>query len=465
MRNILFICLFLIASVVHAQSDDENNFVVVNQINITGNDITRREIVFREMTIHSGDTISRTELEKHIKESRENLLNTSLFNFADITVNEVSDSENINIDVQLTERWYLWPIPFLRYADRNIMAYFEEGRLERISYGGDLIYNNFLGRQHRLDLTIIAGYNQKYAISYDIPYLTNKKMMGLYVAAGFCFDKESAYATKKDKVVFYQAASGHAHSAFNAVVNPYLRLGYRDKLSLAITYDDRDFDKNISILNDDFANAHGTRFQYFSLSLDFKHDYRDIHPYPLNGYYAELEVTKKGLGLTDSDVDFFYAKMIFDKYFHINGRWYWASNVTLRLADSGSPRYFLNEGLGYGNDIVRGYDLYVVDAADYGIMKNNLKFEIYKKAEGYISGIRNNKFGKFHLAFYANLFFDFGYAWKGGDDDLSRLREKMLFGTGIGLDMVTYYDRVFRFEYGFNTLGEGALSIHFVAPI
>lgn len=465
MRNALFSGLLLIASAVFAQSDDERRFAVVNQINIIGNEITRDEIILREMTFHSGDAILRAELENHIRKSRENLLNTSLFNFADITVNEAPDSESVNIDVKLTERWYLWSIPFLRYADRNIMAYFDEGRMERISYGGDLIYSNFLGRQHRLDLTVIAGYNQKYAVSYDVPYLTEKKMTGLYVAAGFRFDKEYAYTTEKDKVVFYHASSGQAHSAFNAVVKPYLRFGHRDKLSLAITYDDRDFDKNIGILNDDFANAHGTRFQYFSLSLDFKHDYRDIHPYPLNGYYAELEVTKNGLGITDNDVDFFYTKLILDKYFHIKGRWYWASNLTLRLADSGSPRHFLNEGLGYGNDIVRGYDLYVVDASDFGIMKNNLKFEVYKKAEGHIPGIRNDKFGKFHLAFYANLFFDFGYAWKCGEDDLSRLRETLLFGTGIGLDMVTYYDRVFRFEYGFNALGEGALSIHFVAPI
>ena len=40
-----------------------------------------------------------------------------------------------------------------------------------------------------------------------------------------------------------------------------------------------------------------------------------------------------------------------------------------------------------------------------------------------------------------------------------------VFGTGIGIDFVTYYDKVIRFEYGVNDMGETGLFIHFVAPI
>ena len=47
----------------------------------------------------------------------------------------------------------------------------------------------------------------------------------------------------------------------------------------------------------------------------------------------------------------------------------------------------------------------------------------------------------------------------------SFLDNKFIFGTGIGLDFVTYYDKVLRLEYGINDMGETGLFIHFVAPI
>jgi hypothetical protein len=47
----------------------------------------------------------------------------------------------------------------------------------------------------------------------------------------------------------------------------------------------------------------------------------------------------------------------------------------------------------------------------------------------------------------------------------SFLDNKFIFGTGIGIDFVTYYDKVLRLEYGVNDMGETGFFIHFVAPI
>jgi hypothetical protein len=66
---------------------------------------------------------------------------------------------------------------------------------------------------------------------------------------------------------------------------------------------------------------------------------------------------------------------------------------------------------------------------------------------------------------YANLFFDCAYSWKMPVNQTSFLDNKFIFGTGIGLDFVTYYDKVLRLEYGINDMGETGLFIHFVAPI
>ena len=136
-----------------------------------------------------------------------------------------------------------------------------------------------------------------------------------------------------------------------------------------MSYDNRLFNDSLAILNPDFSNAEGTRFQYFTLSAIFKNDYRDDHNYPLDGHYLEFELTKIGLGLFDYSPDLFYGKVTADWYTPVSGRFYWASNVTAKVSDSKTAPYFLSQGLGYHNDYVRAFDLYVVDALNYALFK------------------------------------------------------------------------------------------------
>ena len=248
---------------------------------------------------------------------------------------------------------------------------------------------------------------------------------------------------------------------------PYYRFGYRNKLFLQCRYDNRLFNDSIQSLNKDFGNAEGTRFQYITLTAIFKNDYRDDHNYPLDGHYLELELTKIGLGLFDYSPDLFYGKITADWYTPISGRFYWASNVTAKLSDSKTAPYFLSQGFGYRNDYVRAFDLYVVDALNYAICKNNLKFEILKPVTKHLPFIKNERFGKIHLAFYANLFFDFAYTWDVmiPEGFTTRIANQWIYGTGIGIDFVTYYDKVLRLEYGINGLGETGFFVHLVAPI
>ena len=85
------------------------------------------------MLFREGDTICDMDV---VKQSRENLLNTALFNFVDFDwVDESVDSKALTISV--VERWYLWPIPYLAYADRNLRSWWEAKDWTRLSYGFD----------------------------------------------------------------------------------------------------------------------------------------------------------------------------------------------------------------------------------------------------------------------------------------------------------------------------------------
>jgi len=465
MRRVFLAILMLVFHVAAAQ---HNGNVVLTQINLEGNNVTKPSVIYRELLINVGDTVSEQQFNELLDESRENVLNMSVFNFVDFVVDDDSVVPNGKVlTIKVVERWYVWPIPYLRYADRNLMSWFKGGDIARLSYGFDLECKNLWGLLHKLNLTLIFGYNQKYALTYDIPYLTDKQRLGIETSLGYTRDKEVAYATIEDKVQYFKADEGCPHEAFYVYVKPYYRFGCRNKLFVTAQYDDRTFSDTLARLNPSLGNDDGGRFRYLTLSAVFKNDFRDDHNYPLDGHYVELEMTKIGLGIFKNEPDLFYGKVTADWYSPIYNRFYWASNITARISDNKNVPYFLQKGLGYGNDYVRTLDLYVVDALNYVIFKNNLKFAILKPVTKTIPFIKNERFGKIHLALYANMFFDFAYTWNVDVPSctISKLANKWIYGTGIGIDFVTYYDKVLRLEYGFNGLGESGFFIHLVAPI
>ena len=65
----------------------------------------------------------------------------------------------------------------------------------------------------------------------------------------------------------------------------------------------------------------------------------------------------------------------------------------------------------------------------------------------------------------AGLFFDAAYTEDKKYFATNTLSNKYIWGTGMGIDFVTYYDSVFRFEIAMNDLKEKGFFLHFTAPI
>ena len=78
--------------------------------------------------------------------------------------------------------------------------------------------------------------------------------------------------------------------------------------------------------------------------------------------------------------------------------------------------------------------------------------------------MRNPGISNFHYAFYLNAFADIGYV---GDAYFNNnlLANNTMIGYGVGLDFVTYYDKVIRGEFSTNKLNEFGFFLHFVQPI
>ena len=73
-----------------------------------------------------------------------------------------------------------------------------------------------------------------------------------------------------------------------------------------------------------------------------------------------------------------------------------------------------------------------------------------------------DQFNTLPLAMYLKVYFDHGYLW----NDLPYLREqtlanRYLYGYGVGLDIVSFYDFVFRVEHSWKHDGSSGIFFHF----
>ena len=156
------IALTISSFVADAQSRDSlaiNADFVVRDIMIAGNRTTKDFVVRRELLFTEGDTLKADDVAAVLLRSKENLLNTSLFNYVTINLIDLNEHEK-QVLVMLEERWYWWPYIIFEQADRNLSAFFNDGDWSRINYGLMLINNNFRGRAETLKVNLSTLYRK-----------------------------------------------------------------------------------------------------------------------------------------------------------------------------------------------------------------------------------------------------------------------------------------------------------------
>ncbi|OQX74252.1 MAG: hypothetical protein B6D61_11755 [Bacteroidetes bacterium 4484_249] len=441
--------------------------VVIRKITFKGNKVTKERIIERELLFHENDTIISDELSNTLQQSRKNLVNTSLFNFVTIDSIPVEGTiDQIDVNIEFVERWYIWPVPIFEFADRNFNEWLKKKDWTRLNYGMFLTWNNFRGRREKLILFTRFGYDQKYELAYVIPYINRKQTWGMGFAGGLSQNHEIAYNSIDNKEVYYKSETEHPRQEIFAYVEAYHRKGIHNVNWFKLGYNDLQLTDSVLILNPDYSFDNAAINKYLSFFYMYKSDYRDYKQYPLNGHYFDVIVDKKGLGVfNEQKVNTLSIQANFRRYYNLKGRLYYGGGLTGKVSPVTDQPYYYQRGLGYGRDYVRGYEYYVVDGQHFGILKNNLKFELVPMHEQTFGFIPWEQFNKLYYAFYVNLFVDLGYAIDTRDIDTNPLANQILVGYGIGIDFVTYYDFVVRFEYSFNKKGESGFFIHFMPSI
>jgi outer membrane protein assembly factor BamA len=450
-------------SIIQSDTLNKTDYFIINKIDISGNKKTKPYIITRELQFHQSDTVFKCNISKLLKQSQENIFNTSLFNFVTIDTNIISINL-IDINIDVIERWYLWPFPVFEFADRNFNSWLKDSDFSKLNYGLFLNQENFRGRNETLKLLLRFGYEQRYAVFYEAPYINKKQTLGIAIDAGYAQSHEVPVSTINDTLHFFKDENIYPKKVFFSGFSLIHRKSIYNTHYLSLSFSDYKFADTLLKISQDYSFQNQTEVKFLSLIYKYKSDFRDYKHYPLNGYYFDVEVTKTGLGLFDR-IDLFSLQSTFRKFWKLSNRFYYASGLTAKFSSIAFQPYFIQRGLGYERDFVRGYEYYVIDGQSFGLLKTNLKYELLSKKVTTINFIKTQKFNKIYYSFYLNLFTDLAFVEDNQFFKNNSLSNELLVGYGVGLDFVTYYDVVVRLELSINRLGEKGVFIHFQAPI
>jgi outer membrane protein assembly factor BamA len=462
------LCLCICKNV---QGQEIQELFIIESIEITGNNITKEKIILREIEFQPGDTIAAHILPEIIKQTSNNLMNMSIFHFVDIDYETISADEQgqflrISIHIRCTERWYLWPIPYASFEERNVNDWLERRDLSRFSWGAALFLENFRGRKETLSLGFKTGFNDMVVLKYVNPSIDKSLSTGLSATFNFTRERNIFYLTEENKIQVLKLDDDYA--VWNRYVNISLskRFGIHQTFRVYGQYNHYTFSDTLFALNPLFSEPNLSQLKFFTLSLWYKYDFRDYIHYPLEGFFFDCELTKQGLGIiSNNNFSDMNLKSSYRTYRKLADRFYFAGGIAARIRLDDNRSYLFGRGLGFGNDYVRGFEQYVIDGRNYVLFKSNFKYNIIKPGILKLNFLRSEKFNTIPYRFYLNIFADAGYISDRQNEAINPLANRLLTGFGLGIDFVTYYDRAYRVEISRNSKNEFSFAIQFTSPL
>ena len=459
MRTLLFLIFLMTSFKLGAQE-----LFHISSIEIEGNKKTKRETILRELSFQIGDSLTIQEFKKKQHQSELNIESQWLFNFIDFQ--HTTQDQNIQVTINVIERWYVWPYPILEISERNFNVFWDSLKasqftdFSRLNYGVFLNWYNFRGRNELLKIKFRKGYKEHYLFEYDIPYLNKQKTIGTTLNFELFRMKQFHYKTINNKLLYTNLENDQLKDWNTSISIQYKKdLNTAHKLKAQHSY--IVIPEYVLNLNEYYLPHSQYSFQYSKLEYHFEYEKRNSTSYPIKGSFSECIVSAyKG-----SEIDFNNFSVIAktEHHYSIKPRLNFGSSLKAKWQSNNKLPYVLYQSLGY-EDYLRGYEYYVFDGQHYFLSKTALKYELIPKTILQLPYLKLEQFKKTFYSVYFSIFADMGQVVDHQYSEMNSLNNTFLRSQGMSLDIVTYYDKLIRLEYSRNHLKEWGLFIHFSNP-
>jgi len=435
---------------------DKENVFAVREISISGNKKTKESVILRELPFRSGDTYALSELVKKFEVARKQLMNTSLFHEVVVALKSF-EGNNVDILIVVKERWYLFPVPYIKVVDRNLNQWLVEqhAKLNRVNYGLKLLYNNATGHNDKLNLYLINGYTKQVSFSYDRPYIDKTMKWGLNLGMAVGNNREVNYNTINNKQVFFKDTNNFVRSFFKAYMEVTYRPAIKTRHRFGIAYTEERITDTIVALNPSYFKNGRDKISFPEFYYLINYMDVDYNPYPLKGYIAEAYFAKKGL---NNIIDMWVLTVKASGSWEVANKTYFGAKVAGAIKFPFRQPYFNQRLLGYSDFFMQGYEYYVVDGAAGGYVKALLSREILNFGF-HVKRKKDELPYRVPFRIYAKAYANAGYMYH-PTPGLNTLNNRMLYSGGVGIDIITHYDFTIKLEWSFNLLGQNDIYLH-----
>lgn len=458
----ILVAILLCSSNLLLRAQAPEAWVYIDSILVEGNIKTKERLILRELQFKTGDSLPMGRLSDILEFNRLRVMNLGIFTHSKFNVREWKPGNHLVLHLKLTETWFIYPAPLFELADRNFNVWWNEFNrsLKRVNYGLDLNHVNLTGNADQLKLKLQFGYTNKYEVSYRRANINRKQTLGISGNIAYNRAREVSYRTAENKLLFYRNPDAWQITRFTAG----LSMQYRPKLFASQTFTLEFYDNRISdsvlVRNTDFFLNNSLRQRHLSFIYNWIVDRRDIRPYPIKGWLSTVEARFNGLLPGDN----LRIVRLFGTYEYYHPVFTKNLSIEVRLSGRTSlprrrPPYYNNQGLGYGGSFVRGYEYYVLDGLDYGLLRTAFHYKAFDFSINFGKFMPLKAFKVLPVKLYLSANNDTGYANDPHYGANNPLTNRLIYGYGLGLDAILYYDKSIRMEWSRNDLGESGFFL------
>ncbi len=429
---------------------------IVGNIFITGNKKTKSSIILREIPFKQGDQFSLQDLVDRFELARIQVMNTFLFHEVIVSLKGF-EGNRIDVSVQVSERWYLFPMPYLKPVDRNLNQWLfdKNASLNRVNYGAKISHNNFTGYNDKFRVSLITGYTKQFSINYDRPFFDKAMKWGMKVSIAAGKNREVNYNTLNNKQQFIKDNNSYLHSFIYSNFEINYRKAIKSRHRFGVNFSSEKLRDTVLVLNPLYFPSGRKYVQFPELYYTFQFFDFDYRPYPTRGYATEITFSKRG-----------FNKIINVWQLSLKGSASWPiirktflnvkSYATVKVP---FKQPFLNQQLlGYSDTFMQGYEYYVVDGVAGAYLKTTITQELFNfNIKLPANKLAANK--KIPFRIFAKIFGNTGYVHNPQPGN-NLLANRLLSSAGVGIDILTFYDFIFKLEWTFNQLGQNGLFLH-----
>ena len=454
----IYISTFLLCLPFIFFAQNADNYTL-SDIEIVGNKWTRDYVILRELNFKVGDTGTAVFFQSIVEENLERIKSLGMFN--DVKLDFIPiNSKEYKCELIVIENWYIYPSVILELSDRNFSDWWinHDHDLSRINYGGRLDHINLTGNRDKLIAQLQFGFRKKYELVYNLPYLTKDGKWGMELSTFYATQDQIAYKTENNRTVFGDLGNKETLlKRFRAGAAVFYRPTIYDHHAFRLEFHNNNVDPYVTNdLNPDYFLNGQTGIKFFMFNYHYTYDKRISQFYPIGGYLVFADFKKEGLKIFDEYNN--TALAIGGEYYKtLSPKWIFGTSFKAKMnLDRRTVSFANNTGLGWGDDSLIGYAVYVIDGTDYFYSKNNFRYKLINYDWDMSSWMPLRQFKQMNIQVHNRLYFETAYV----NDPTYRIdynntfNNRWLFSYGTAIDVIGFNNNMASFHFGLNHLFE-----------